>query len=201
MSTHCPGYEELTACLNANNSDLTAAECHAITSAMLSCQGSLDEQSWARRILSGELEADPSEAPLGSSLHEQDIELIARLATDTQAQLQDPELTFSPLLPDDDDSIEERSVALSEWCHGYLYGLSLGGLKEFKHLSEQAQEFIRDIVEISALEVASDETEANEAALFEVIEYLRMGVLMIRDELSSSTPSPTPDEQPAPTVH
>ncbi len=201
MSTQPPEYEELTACLNANHSDLTAAECHAVVCGILSCQSSLNGDEWSRRILSGELEAEPGENPIGSHLHEQDVEMVKRLITETTTQLDDPELGFFPLLPDDDDSIEERSAALSEWCHGYLYGLSLGGLKEFKHLSEQAQEFARDIVEISGLEVASEESEANEEAFFEVVEYLRMGVLMMRDEILPSDNAPAKGEPPHRTIH
>ncbi len=203
MSTQPPGYEELTACLNANNSDLTAAECHAVLCGILSCQTTLNADEWSRRILSGELEAEPGENPVVSHIHEQDVEMVKRLIADAMVQLEDPELGFFPLLPDDDDSIEERSAALSEWCHGYLYGLSLGGLKEFKQLSEQAQEFAQDIVEISGLEVASEDTEANEEAFFEVVEYLRMGVLMMRDEISppDAAPAGTKSEQPNTTVH
>ncbi len=200
MSTQAPGYEELSACLNANNSDLTAAESHAVICGLLSCQSRLDAEEWSRRILSGELESDPGEGRPGSHIHEQDIEMFKRLIADTEQQLADPELGFLPLLPDDDDTIEERSAALGEWCHGYLYGLSLGGLKEFKHLSEQAQEFARDIVEISSLEVADEESEANEAAFFEVVEYLRMGVLMMRDEIAP--PQTSGGDQPdTTTIH
>ena len=199
MSTQSPGYEELTACLASNDSDFSAAECHAILCGVLSCQNAIDAEDWGRRILSGELEADPNEGPLGTNIHEQDVQMLKGLIADTIQQLDDPEFGFFPLLPEDDDSIEDRSAALGEWSQGYLYGLSLGGLKEFKHLSEQAQEFAQDLVQISSLEIETEESEANEEAFFEIFEYVRMGVLAMRDEISPSEDAPKPPSNDDPT--
>lgn len=198
MTTQSPGYEELSACLAANDSDLGAAECQAIVSAILCLQNEIDIGLWSRRLLSGDLEANTDEAPPESAFHDQDLTLIKNLISDTLQQLNDPDLSFTPLLPEEDDGIEERSAALGEWCQGYLYGLGLGGLKSFDHLSEQAREFTQDLIQISRLEIESQESEANENAFFEIVEYVRMGVLMMRDELlagdRSTGQAPTPTE-------
>ena len=45
--------------------------------------------------------------------------LFDRLFAESNAELQDPSLSFDLLLPDDEASIEDRAVALVEWCrHG-----------------------------------------------------------------------------------
>ncbi len=184
MSTaNPPDHDELTRCLDANESDMGASECHGIVTALLLCQNPLDTATWSRRILSGELESDPSEG--GAAIpHPDDMALVGRLMDETRERLDDPELGFAPLLPDEEASIEERSAALREWVQGFLYGLGLGGLKEFDQLSEQAREFSRDLLQIGNLEVADEESEESEKALFEIVEYVRMGVLVLRDELS-----------------
>ena len=65
------------------------------------------------------------------------------------------------MLPDDDEPLESRVEALGTWCQGFVYGLSLGGMKEDTGLPDDSKELIKDILEISrAGYVADDEAEA-----------------------------------------
>lgn len=198
MNAQAPQYDELAACLATYDGEIEAAECHGIVCGLLSYHHEIDDSDWSRRILSGELDAAPGEFEGLSTIHTQDIEILKNLIADSVKQLNDPELSFMPLLPSDDDSMEERSAALGEWCQGYLYGLTLAGVKEFTSLPEQAQEFAKDLIDISQLEINPDETEENEKAFFEVMEYVRLGALMMRDEMSATKQN---DSKPKPTIH
>lgn len=185
MSIVPPAYDELAALLSAYGDAFGAAECHGILCAMASCQPDLDGDTWARRMLGGEVEAVlEGEFPGSGAVDAADREALKALFEDSVRQLADPELGFQLLLPDDDSSLQVRTAALANWCQGYLYGLSLAGIKDFKGFSEPVQEFARDLTEIARLaHEEGDDASGGETAFFEISEYVRMGVLMLRDEL------------------
>lgn len=107
------------------------------------------------------------------------------------AQLYDVELGFGPLLPDD-EAIEAQAQALSEWVDGFIAGLGLtprlGQLKP----SAEASEILRDFSEIARIELEPDDDEENLAAFEELNEYVRVGVLLIADELAPDDPKRIP---------
>lgn len=186
MSLPPPTYDELAALLAAYGDAFSASECHGILCAMASCQPALEGEAWARQMLTGEIEAvlEGSDVPTGGGVDASDNETLKALFEDSVKQLGDPEFGFQLLLPDDETSLELRTEALANWCAGYLYGLSLGGIKEFGGFSEPVQEFAQDLVEIARLSHEDeDDNEAGETAFFDISEYVRMGVLMLRDEL------------------
>ncbi len=176
-----PAFDEITAVLDVSG-DLGAAECHGILCALLSCHPGLTAEEWARQVWSGALVGADDQASRGE-LPVADRAALVALFKYSEQQLADPELGFEPLLPDDGSAMAERVRAIADWCEGYLYGLSLGGIKEFGGFSEPVQEFCRDLIEICRLADDEDEGEDNESALVDVVEYVRMGVLMLRDEM------------------
>ncbi|WP_017941482.1 MULTISPECIES: UPF0149 family protein [unclassified Thioalkalivibrio] len=107
------------------------------------------------------------------------------------AQLYDVELGFGPLLPED-DAIEAQTQALSEWVDGFIAGLGqtprLGKLKP----SAEASEILRDFAEIARIELEPEDDEENAAAFEELNEYVRVGVLLIADELAPDDPKRIP---------
>ncbi|MGM0553192.1 MAG: UPF0149 family protein [Pseudomonadota bacterium] len=117
--------------------------------------------------------------------------LVAEIRRALLAQLYDVELGFGPLLPDD-DAIEARAQALSEWVDGFVAGLGqtprLGQLKP----SAEAAEILRDFAEIARLELEPEDDEESAAAFEELNEYVRVGVLLIADELAPDAPTRIP---------
>ena len=100
-------------------------------------------------------------------------------------QLADEEMGFALWLPEDEEPLEERTISLAQWCAGFLAGLASGG--QFEALSEEAREAIDDLQQIARAELTSPESaeqdsEEDEAALVEIIEYVRIVTLMIREE-------------------
>jgi len=103
----------------------------------------------------------------------------------TMRQLEDDEFGFFLWLPDDDEPLEERSIALAQWCSGFLAGLASGG--QLDALSEEAREAIEDLQQIARAEISSPgpgggESEEDEEALTEIVEYVRVVVLMMHED-------------------
>jgi len=123
--------------------------------------------------------------------------LLLQIHQVTVAQMNDSDVDFELMLPDDDDPLDDRVEALGIWSQGFVYGLAAGGMKEGADLPEDSQEFIKDIVEISRAGYAVDDeadaaiSEEDEVAFMEVCEYVRMGVLLVYEELQPLQSSQT----------
>lgn len=104
----------------------------------------------------------------------------------------DSELSFKPLLPDDEDSLDDRVQALARWCAGFLYGLSVTGQFEPKQLSDESQELVDDLTELSRADLTSEDDEAGtaEADYVELVEYVRVAVQTLFLELRSKGEGP-----------
>ena len=98
---------------------------------------------------------------------------------------------FSPLLPADNDPIALRTQALCLWCQGFLFGLSIGGLKTLDALSEASQEIVEDFSAIAQLEEQHENGEAEETAYMELVEYLRVAMFTLVDEHSQPSKNQT----------
>lgn len=127
-------------------------------------------------------------------LAQESLAVLEGLYDETQRQLNDTSLDFHPLLPDDDTDIEERIRALSDWCQGFLFGLSEGGLKELDKLPGDCAEVIQDLVEIGSAEGYELEgSEEDETSYAELLEYVRTGVLLVNEEMNPTQAPPRED--------
>ena len=109
-------------------------------------------------------------------------------------QIRDGDFVFQPLLPDDDTVIEQRVVSLGEWCQGYLFGLGQSGLTNETQLAAEIAEVLRDLASISQVGI-DDGSDDDEVSYTELVEYVRVAVLLVAAELDNS------DEQGTPTLH
>jgi len=85
--------------------------------------------------------------------------------------------SFALLLPDDDYALAERVESLAIWVRGFLEGIALGAQDKLVSVDADLQEILRDFVEISQLDARVQGSEEGERELFEVGEYVRVGVL------------------------
>jgi uncharacterized protein YgfB (UPF0149 family) len=123
---------------------------------------------------------------LHMDIHGELAVLCLRLAGVTLAALRDEEFDFHLFLPDDEEEIELRVAAMSQWCSGFLSGFALlVASPEGGALSEDSAEILKDIsaiaeadvdIEDDATEGDEDEEEA-ESHFFELGEYLRFATL------------------------
>lgn len=110
--------------------------------------------------------------------------------------LLDDSYGFNLLLPDDDDSIEERGYALGAWVQGFNLGFGLQQ-KNQAVLSAEVKEILTDFGEIANLSDELEDDEATEQAYYEIAEYVRMSALLCFTELGSP---PEPNSKPE-TIH
>ncbi|MCF6282376.1 MAG: UPF0149 family protein [Candidatus Polarisedimenticolaceae bacterium] len=102
----------------------------------------------------------------------------------------DQGLGLTPFLPNDNQPLSRRAVALAEWCQGFLYGLGISGIKEAE-FSVQTREALHDFAEMAQLEAESiDENEDGEIAFNDLYEFIRVATMQICDDLIQ-----TPDNQ------
>lgn len=103
-----------------------------------------------------------------------------------------PPYALTLLLPQDIVVDASRLVAVRDWCQGFLFGFGLGGEAVAAQLSAQTRELLNDFAEITRLDTDGVENDAeNQSALIEIEEYLRTGVMLIRDELVESRAAQT----------
>jgi len=114
---------------------------------------------------------------------------FAELFEATARQLADEQLRFALWLPPDEEPLEDRTLALGRWCTGFLAALGSGTEWAAGALSEEVSEALEDLAQIARAEVGGGgENEEEEAALAEIVEYVRVVTLMMRDELGPAGP-------------
>ena len=169
---------------------LDPAECHGSLCGLLCASDAVTGPVWVDRVLAGDPELPGVESPSahgpGAAANYAPAALLLDLYKDTVEDLNDPEYGFSLLLPDDDEPLPQRVEELSRWCQGFLLGLGLGGVQEQTKLPGDSHEVMRDFAEISRLGGGeASESNEDEAAFAEIVEYVRMAVLLLYEELRS----------------
>ena len=176
MSTiQLPDFERTLALAQGNLEAPELAECHGVTCGLL-CrmpEASLDAFLGLLDML--ELVNTPGQG-LKMALEE--------LLNSTREQLLDEELGFSLWLTNDDEILEERTMALAQWCSGFLAGLGSSGNETLKAMSDEANDALKDLQQISTADVSdTSESEEDELAFTEIVEYIRVVTLVIMEDL------------------
>ena len=181
IMSNLPDISALDETLFKVDAAMGAAESHGTLCGMLCARGSTDLSEWMGHVLGEQEQGNVFLRDLANQLSE--------LHQSTLGQMNDPYGGFQLLLPDDDDELDERTVALGDWCLGFVYGLAAGGISEDSELPEDTRELLMDFIEISRagndvgdLDDDSDDEE-DEQAFVEIVEYVRTGVLLINEEL------------------
>lgn len=153
----------------------SASEAHGILCGQLCAGSRLSGLGWLKQFLPMlGVKREPWEA-LTKRLYQ--------LRHFCEEDLEGHSMDFALLLPDDEEKIEARLNALSEWCSGFLAGFGSIGLPS-EPLPEEVGATIKDLQAISQVDVASadDEGETGEHDFFEVAEYVRMAVISLYQE-------------------
>ncbi|WP_461517289.1 UPF0149 family protein [Porticoccus sp.] len=122
-------------------------------------------------------------------------EMLPALYAYTKQQICSDGFEFQPILPDDDIELNQRLEALGDWCQGFLFGLGNSGLSGETDLTGDIADALRDLAAISQIGMLEDEDEEDEVSYTELVEYVRVAVLLIYAELS------VPDGQQHRTLH
>ncbi|RBW48964.1 UPF0149 family protein [Marinobacter sp. F3R11] len=105
--------------------------------------------------------------------------------------LKSADMSFHPLLPDDDYAIDQRLEALVAWVRGFLEGMALAAGESLGEAPEEIRELIEDMVAISQVSEDQESDQESEQQLMEITEYIRLGALAVFTEFN-------PPEKPAP---
>jgi len=168
-------HDELEQLLLAAEAEGGASEAHGLLAGIICAGGKPAPELWLSHLLGDNtLSAAAVEAR----------KLLLRLHADILRQYNNESFGFEMLLPGDDAPLSLRTENLSQWCGGFLYGLALGGFREGTDMPETVTEVMKDFYEISHARFAYEATDdADEAAYMEILEYVRMSVLLLHEEL------------------
>ena len=166
-------YSEIQRVLTEERSLADAAEAHGTLAGCLCATVAYRFEDWLSEILP---EGRPSQPLAAAALRD--------LFSETAGALAGSDMEFQLLLPDDEQPLDARTAALAQWCQGFLYGLGTSALDDTRRLPGDVGEIVHDLGEISRAGVDSrDSEESNESAYAELVEFVRVSVQLVFEEL------------------
>lgn len=166
------------------------AEAHGSLCGLACVLGADAQSSWLADTLTTAEEPDlpAEEIGEGSAGIQEAAALLGGLAAASTRALEAGDMSFQPLLPADDASLEQRTEALAAWCQGFNYGLALAvrfGDADEAVRHEAIAEIVRDFAEMSQLGYQEDEGDRDaEADWAELVEYVRVSVQLVFEEMA-----------------
>jgi uncharacterized protein len=119
--------------------------------------------------------------------------LLQAIYQTSKQQLEEFFFEFELLLPEDEQDLPLRAEALKLWCQGFLTGLKLMHIPLEGREASDMTEAINDLIKIANMNdeaVASSEiANEDETHYTELVEYVRIAVILIYQELQENTSS------------
>jgi yecA family protein len=167
--TSLSNYEELDKALHNTTLKLHPSQVHGIICGIF-C-GEPGSMIWKELVTQDEESSDTEN-------------MLQNLYTVIIKQLNDFLFEFQLLLPPDSEDLPKKAESLTLWCQGYLTGLKLTHVQIENREQSEMTEAINDLIEIAKMNydyvVASEE---DEVAYVELVEYVRMAVIVIYQDL------------------
>lgn len=165
-----PSHAELALQIQRDAIGVDASELHGVLCGYIAGGGRPDGTDWLAKLA-----VDAPSPGEGSALEQ--------MQQGSLAQFADSDFGFSLLLPADDAALGLRADCVLQWCRGFLGGFGLAG--HLDALPDNVSEAINDLHRIGSADVSVEDEEADEEALAEIIEFVRMAALMIHQEKAS----------------
>lgn len=165
-------YQTISSVFQKNESDLTASEAHGLATGLLCIENNIEVANWLTQLFPEEI-----------VLIDEDKTLLVSLFEQTRRLLSDEDINFryELFLPGDDEPFVDQLSALRLWCEGFLFGV--GYSRSSSVWPGETGEIIKDIVEFTKLDAAGDQQlDEGESSLMEIQEYLRVAVIMVKDQ-------------------
>lgn len=180
-------YSELEKALNKTALKLHPSQVHGLVSGFL-CGHPKNTKAW-EELVAGNDESESTHI------------LLQSLYDLTAKQLREFLFEFQLMLPKDTKELPERAEALTLWCQGMLTGLKLAEVPITEREPSELTEAINDLIEVAKMNyedvVASEE---DEVAYNDLVEYIRMVVTFIYQELHEQD-APKKSGQPSGHLH
>lgn len=181
-------YETLVTLFEQHDLMATAVEAHAVVCGLICGGCPLDGKSWLPHLNDLINDGFGLPSPVRQAMTSLYDSVIASLMAQKGVEL---------MLPPDEAPLDERIDALVEWSQAFLAGFGVVQ-QELGKASEELQEMVRDIANITQVSDELDqEDEENEAAFLVLYEHVKLGVMMAFEECGKR-PSPPAS---APTLH
>lgn len=170
-------FDELAATCDLAGLGLSAAELHGQIVGLHCVCHTIEFDPWLVSVC--------QDAELSQPLQSEDYQLLKKLYQQTSGELNRADCGFQLLLPDDEFPLTQRLAALSQWTQGFLSGIASAGVQD-KQIQGEVKETIVDLIQIAQIDTASmdaeDTDETDEKDYAEIIEYVRMAVLLLQTE-------------------
>ena len=172
---------ELDRLLRAAGAKPEASEAHGDFCGRVCLTGAAAIRLWQQELLAEAAATDVLAHECGRALEQ--------LAASTLLDLEAGDLRFRPMLPSDDEPLQQRTAALADWCQGFMHGLVEGGGADSGSQADALEtalisEILDDFSEITRA-TSADDSEDSEQAFFELAEYVRVSAQLIYDETAA----------------
>lgn len=169
-------HETVQDVLDGVGAEVGAAESHGMLCGMLSGPRDADRARWIAEVLA---DTEPKGEAARACL-----ETLSLMYDETTAAFAEENFEFAPLLPDEEADLVSRTRAMGEWCRGFLFGVGYTQPGADSALPAEVREALSDLAEIARVASRPDEEEDDEEAYTEVLEYVRVAVLLCREHLA-----------------
>ncbi|NNE64172.1 MAG: UPF0149 family protein [Gammaproteobacteria bacterium] len=174
-------FDAVQAALEKLNCNVNASEAHGTLCGLL--LENSDMATWLKHTLDDLPDA-------ADVLATEQLRLLKQLFEQSREQLNNVDMSFELLLPEESDDFGVRLLALSEWCQGFLYSTGIIGLGKARKIDELSQECLSDLLEISKLDHRQDGDDDAEKQYIEIVEHVRMSTLMLNESVNPVMASP-----------
>lgn len=184
-----PSYALLTKAIQSFQPNGDAAQTHGLLCGYL-CATTGDIGDWWENIFPG--------IKKSKKLYS----LLQEVIEESYHHLSEFSFEFSLILPNEKSELSVRAETLGLWCQGFLTGLEWGNVLLQDRAPGQVKEALDDMLEIS--EISFDGIAGNdedESAYFELVEYVRLSVLMIFHEIKTENAPDTKNDDENPSLH
>lgn len=172
--TKAVSYTKLENTLDKLDAQLTAAETHGLLTGMLSLAQPMKEEGLRKTLIENLDCVKPTDAQW---------KILQDVTSQIKNGLNAVNFDFQILLPKDSAPLANRLDALGYWCRGYLSGLGLVGITQEDLAKEVIKELVHDLSQIAHISIDTDESEEDEHNYMELVEYVRIAVQNIQQEL------------------
>jgi uncharacterized protein YgfB (UPF0149 family) len=124
------------------------------------------------------------------------LKALHNMYLETQKGMNGSGFELNLCLPEDDAPMSTRLHMVAQFAEGVLYGIGLaGGVTEMEHeLSEDVRDVIHALGEVARVEITPEmdkkTSDEDESDLIEIVEFLKVGVLLLNEELSPTQAAP-----------
>ncbi|MBS0287203.1 MAG: UPF0149 family protein [Proteobacteria bacterium] len=106
-------------------------------------------------------------------------ELFNALLINTKMDLENDQRAFRLMLPSDEESLVQRVEGVTNWCEGFLQGISCTNMSGLLNDNPIVKEVLADIEQIKEASLEVQEGEENEKDFMEIVEFIKVSVMLV----------------------